>query len=106
MQGPLYDENEMATDPVQLLDTLNAIPLYRELFRHAWPQDFPAAGDPIRLDHIYAAIAAFELSLISLNSRYDQYAHGYADALSEPEKEGMNIFRSFVARCAECHTPP
>ena len=46
------------------------------------------------------------MSLVSLNSRYDQYAHGYADALTEPEKEGLNIFRSFVARCAECHTPP
>lgn len=106
MQGPLYDENEMATNPAQLLDTLNAIPQYRELFRQAWPLEFQAAGDRIRLDQIYAAITAFELSLISLNSRYDQYAHGYADALTEPEKEGMNIFRSFVARCAECHTPP
>ncbi|MEE4143241.1 MAG: cytochrome c peroxidase [Halieaceae bacterium] len=106
VQGPLYDENEMANSPAQLLDTLNAIPLYRELFRQAWPQDFQAADDLIRLDQIYAAITAFELSLISLNSRYDQYAHGYADALTEPEKEGMNIFRSFVARCAECHTPP
>ena len=106
MQGPLYDENEMATNPGQLLDTLNAIPLYRELFRQAWPHDFQVADAQIRLDQIYTAIAAFELSLISLNSRYDQYAHGYADALTEPEKEGMNIFRSFVARCAECHTPP
>jgi cytochrome c peroxidase len=106
MQGPLYDANEMATNPAQLLDTLNAIPQYRELFRQAWPQEFQAAGDRIRLDQIYAAITAFELSLISLNSRYDQYAHGYAEALTEPEKEGMNIFRSFVARCAECHTPP
>ena len=106
MQGPLYDENEMATNPGQLVETLNNIPGYRELFRQAWPGDFQAAGAQIRLDQIYTAIAAFELSLISLNSRYDQYAHGYADALTGPEKEGMNIFRSFVARCAECHTPP
>jgi cytochrome c peroxidase len=41
-----------------------------------------------------------------LNSRYDRYAHGYHDALTADEKAGMNIFRSFVARCAECHTPP
>ena len=106
MQGPLYDENEMANTPEQLLQTLNDIPVYRELFRQAWPQDFQQAGSSIRLDQVYTAITAFELSLISLNSRYDQYAHGYADALTEPEKEGMNIFRSFVARCAECHTPP
>ncbi|MCP5121401.1 MAG: c-type cytochrome [Pseudomonadales bacterium] len=106
MQGPLYDEHEMATSPEQLVRTLNGIPLYRELFRQAWPQDFQADGAQIQLNQVYAAIAAFQLSLISLNSRYDQYAHGYADALTEPEKEGMNIFRSFVARCAECHTPP
>jgi cytochrome c peroxidase len=41
-----------------------------------------------------------------LNSRYDRYAHGYHAALTDNEIEGMNVFRSFVARCAECHTPP
>jgi cytochrome c peroxidase len=106
MMGPLYDEHEMATSPQQLLATLNGIPQYRELFRQAWPEDYQSAGAQIRLDHIYEAIAAFQTSLISLNSRYDQYAHGYADALTGSEKEGLNVFRSFVARCAECHTPP
>jgi cytochrome c peroxidase len=106
MQGPLYDENEMATSPDKLVRTLNAIPLYRELFRQAWPGDFQTADAQISLDQIYTALVAFEVSLVSLNSRYDQYAHGFADALTEPEKEGMNVFRSFVARCAECHTPP
>lgn len=106
MQGPLYDEREMASNPQQLLATLNGIPAYRDLFRQAWPGEFPADDTPIRLDQVYTAIAAFQASLISLNSRYDQYAHGYAGALTEAEKEGMNIFRSFVARCAECHTPP
>src|SRR5690606_32677783 len=37
---------------------------------------------------------------------YDQYAHGYDGALNKNEIEGLNVFRSFVARCAECHTPP
>jgi cytochrome c peroxidase len=106
MQGPLYDDHEMGSNPELLLQTLNDIPLYRDLFAQAWPQDFTVPNAQIRLDHVYAAIAAFQVSLISLNSRYDQYAHGYADALTEPEKEGMNVFRSFVARCAECHTPP
>jgi cytochrome c peroxidase len=106
MQGPLYDEHEMATNPEQLLLTLNEIAQYRELFGQAWPEDFAATNASIRLDHVYSAIAAFQTSLISLNSRYDQYAHGYADALNEQEKEGLNVFRSFVARCAECHTPP
>jgi cytochrome c peroxidase len=106
MLGPLYDEHEMGNSPQQLLQTLNSSAAYRELFAQAWPQDFQREGAQIRLDQVYTAIAAFQTTLISLNSRYDQYAHGYADALTEPEKEGLNIFRSFVARCAECHTPP
>jgi cytochrome c peroxidase len=106
MLGPLYDEHEMGNSPEALLRTLNAIPAYRELFAQAWPEDFTVTGSRIRLDQVYTALAAFQTTLVSLNSRYDQYAHGYADALTEPEKEGMNIFRSFVARCAECHTPP
>ena len=106
MRGPLYDEKEMANNPEQLLRTLNGIPLYRQLFQQAWPQDFQTADAAISLRQVETAIVAFQASLISLNSRYDQYAHGYADALTGPEKEGMNVFRSFVARCAECHTPP
>ncbi len=106
MQGPLYDEHEMGNAPEQLLRTLNGIQAYRELFAQAWPGDFRTGDAQIRLDHVYTAITAFQASLVSLNSRYDQYAHGYADALTGPEKEGLNIFRSFVARCAECHTPP
>jgi cytochrome c peroxidase len=100
--GPLYSEIEMANTPAQLLETLNGIEKYVELFQVAYPQ----SSVDITLDEIYRAIVAFETSLVSLNSRYDQYAHGYAEALTKNEIEGMNVFRSFVARCAECHTPP
>lgn len=107
MQGPLYASSEMGNTREQLLASLNASAPYRELFRQAFPV---SAGshqpDDIRLDQIYTALAAFESTLISLNSRYDQYAHGYHQALTAEEIAGMNVFRSFVARCAECHTPP
>lgn len=106
MVGPLFDKREMANTPEQLLRDLNAIPAYRRLFAQAYPYEFRNTEADIQLHQVYAAIAAFQVSLVSLNSRYDQYAHGYADALTEPEIEGLNIFRSFVARCAECHTPP
>lgn len=103
MLGPLYDEHEMAATPELLLTRLNASTAYRQLFTQAFPQ----AGQPdITLDQIYLVLAAFEASLVSLNSRYDYYAHGVEEALTEQEIEGLNIFRSFVARCAECHTPP
>jgi cytochrome c peroxidase len=106
MLGPLYDAHEMGNNPARLVATLNAIDEYRRLFAQAFPNDFAAQDAQITLGQVYTAITAFQVSLVSLNSRYDQYAHGYADALSEQEKEGLNIFRSFVARCAECHTPP
>ncbi len=104
MQGPLYDEHEMGNTPSQLKNSLNAIGEYRSLFAQAFPDRHPI--DSIQLDEVYTAIAAFESSLISLNSRYDRYAHGFHEALTKEELEGLNVFRSFVARCAECHTPP
>ena len=103
MTGPLYSPDEMGTTREQLLETLNNIESYQNLFQQAFPKK---KYDQIELNEIYTAITAFESSLISLNSRYDQYAHGYAEALDQKEIEGLNIFRSFVARCAECHTPP
>ncbi len=103
MKGPLYAEDEMATTPGLLLATLNGIDAYKQMFEEAFPM---RKGPDILENEIYTAIAAFESSLISLNSRYDRYAHGYKDALTSKELEGLNVFRSFVARCAECHTPP
>ncbi len=101
--GPLFASNEMGNTPKKLLDTLNSIPAYQTLFHQAFPK---RQGEPIELNEVYLSLAAFQTSLISLNSRYDRYAHGYHGALTAPEIEGLNIFRSFVARCAECHTPP
>ncbi len=102
-QGPLYSPEEMGNTPQQLLATLNGNESYRRLFRQAYPR---GELDEIGLGQVYRALAAFQTSLISLNSRYDRYAHGYHAALNEREVQGMNVFRSFVARCAECHTPP
>ena len=103
MLGPLFAPDEMGNTAENLLHTLSNNSDYRQLFRQAYPQ---GELDEISLGQIYRAIAAFQSSLISLNSRYDRYAHGYHAALNQKEIEGMNVFRSFVARCAECHTPP
>lgn len=102
LQDPLYGAAEMGNTRETLVARLNSIPAYRELFAQA----FPASGAGIQVSQVHWALAAFESSLISLNSRYDLYAHGIAEALSPREIEGLNVFRSFVARCAECHTPP
>ncbi len=100
MQGPLYSPREMGATPEGLVQRLQNNPIYPTLFQRAFGQT------PINVDQVYAALTAFESSLVSLNSRYDLYAHGQHDALTDNELEGLNVFRSFVARCAECHTPP
>lgn len=101
-KGPLYSAREMGNTPSRLLASLNANANYRQLFGQAFPQD----RGPITEQQVVTALAAFQTSLVSLNSRYDRYVHGSDTALTEREIEGLNVFRSFVARCSECHTPP
>ena len=100
--GPLFSDKEMANTPEQLLANLSQVEAYPELFEQA----FPDSQDTLAIDNIVTALSAFQSSLISLNSAYDRYAHGDAKALSPHELEGLNVFRSFVARCSQCHTPP
>jgi len=99
-QGPLFDPLEMGNDPEQLLASIKANQVYLNMFTQAFP------NESLNVAQVYTALTAFQSSLISLNSRYDRYAHGHHQALSENEIKGLNIFRSFVARCAECHQPP
>ncbi len=100
LKGPLYAADEMGNTEEKLLEDLNRNDQYSSLFREAF------AAKSISAPLVYTALVAFESTLISLNSRYDQYAHGYHQALTRDEIEGLNLFRSFVARCSECHTPP
>ena len=100
-QGPLFDPKEMGNTRKNLLKTLKDNSVYVAMFAQAFPDE-----KQLELEQVYTAISAFQASLISLNSRYDRYAHGYHEALSENEIAGLNVFRSFVARCAECHQPP
>lgn len=96
---PLYSPKEMGATPESVERALRAAPAYQDLFDQAFGQ-LPTA------ELASVALAAFESSLISLNSRYDRYAHGDESALSEQEIRGFNAFRGFVARCSQCHIPP
>ena len=98
--GPLYSKIEMDNTPDRLIASLLENEHYPVMFNQAF------ARRGLSIQTVYTALAAFQTSLISLNSRYDEYAHGNHKALNEQEIAGLNVFRSFVARCAECHTPP
>lgn len=99
--GSLFDPREMGASPEQLVEDLRSNAHYPALFRQAFPE-----AEGIGMAQVLRALAAFQTSLVSLNSRYDRYAHGHHAALTREEIAGLNVFRSFVARCAECHQPP
>lgn len=50
------------------------------------------------------AISTFLRTLISGNSKYDQYIRGNKNALNESEKRGMELFFSDRTSCSVCHS--
>ncbi|MBR8836503.1 MAG: cytochrome-c peroxidase [Stigonema ocellatum SAG 48.90 = DSM 106950] len=57
--------------------------------------------DGVTSDNIKDAIATFERSLYTPNSRFDQFLRGVQNALTEEEKEGYGRFKSYG--CVSCH---
>ncbi len=74
----------------------------RERFVAAFPED----ADPFTIDHVVAALAAFERTMISVDSPYDRWLEGDARALDESARRGLVLFESDRLGCAECHEGP
>jgi cytochrome c peroxidase len=102
-RGPLFSKDEMATTELQLESDLNGQSTYRQLFSKAFHL---GDTDTITVELITRALAAFETTLVSVNSAYDRYAHGDDDALTEQQKRGFGTFRGVIVSCSQCHTPP
>lgn len=58
-------------------------------------------ADGINKENILDAIASYERSLITPNSRFDQYLRGDSDAITENEKRGYKYFKEYG--CVACH---
>lgn len=68
----------------------------------AYPAAFSALfDDGIKPENIQTAIAAFEETLITVNSKFDKYLKGDENALSADEKAGYELFKEHG--CATCH---
>jgi cytochrome c peroxidase len=80
----------------ELGQRLGSDPCYRKMFRRA----FPGRGGVIDSASISAAVAAFERTMTSFGSRYDQ---GSAE-LTPTERQGAKTF--VKAGCASCHSGP
>ncbi|MCC6490019.1 MAG: right-handed parallel beta-helix repeat-containing protein [Candidatus Hydrogenedentes bacterium] len=101
--NPITDRNEMSQDPDELVRELLAIPEYVERFTQVFGG---TSNEAVTFDHVKMAIACFERTLVSFNSRFDRYTQGDASALTEQEKRGLRLFRSVKTRCFECHRFP
>jgi cytochrome c peroxidase len=77
---------------------LQSIPEYVTLF----DREFEGGPGSITPENLGKAVAAFEQSIVSNNSPYDEYVNGQATALSEQQKAGLLLFFG-KANCATCH---
>lgn len=93
---PIEDEMEMGFTIAGLSKRLQNIPEYEPLFQKAYNR----GADPFSITR---ALGSFLRTLISGNSRYDQYVNQKKEnALTESEKRGKTIFFDKV-NCGNCH---
>jgi len=97
--GPLLNDAEMNLSMEDMLEKITAEPAYVEAFAAAYP------GHEITPDLVAMAIASFERTVVSNNSRFDQWLRGDADALSDAEVRGFEIFET-KGKCSVCHSAP
>ncbi|MBS0368400.1 MAG: cytochrome-c peroxidase [Proteobacteria bacterium] len=96
--GPIANPGEMAFSHELAVDTLKTIPGYVAAFRKAF------GSDEINVDRITGAIAAFEETLVTPNSRFDQWLKGNKKALNTEELAGYKLFKD--SGCVACHNGP
>ncbi|RFM24153.1 MAG: cytochrome-c peroxidase [Candidatus Thermochlorobacter aerophilum] len=92
----IENKEEMNGQFPEIIAWLTADASYRQLFEEAFQS-------PPTFLNILDAIAAFERTLISGNSRYDRFQRGDSSALNDSEKRGMQLFFSERTNCFRCH---
>ncbi|PRY09976.1 cytochrome c peroxidase [Pontibacter ummariensis] len=101
---PIESEIEMHQSLAEAVKELQATGLYPPLFRKAF------GSDTITEERILKAIAQFERTLISADSRYDRYLLDEG-TFTEDELEGMKLFMTHPepgiglrgGNCGDCH---
>ncbi len=98
--GPIQASGEMNESLDNVVTRLKSIALYREMFNEV----FGEKPQPVTPRNIAKAIAAFERTLITLNSPFDRFLSGDVQAISERAKRGWNLFQN--KGCIACHNGP
>ncbi len=95
--APLAHEDEMSQNLTELIEELNADTDYPRLFNNAF-------GKAINQADIVKAIAQFERTMVSANSKYDKYVRGESGGvLDSDELKGLKLAEQF---CFSCHATP
>lgn len=95
VDGPLLHPSEMASTWPKVLAMLEKDADYAKAFRDVYPDD------AITQDNVKDAIATFERSLVTPNSRFDRWLRGEGDALTADEQQGFHLFVD--TGCVTCH---
>ena len=96
--GPIANPGEMAFSHTLAIDVLSSIPQYANEFKLVF------GADEITIDHVTEAIAEFEKTLVTPNSRFDQWLLGDPDAITADELKGYELFKQ--SGCVACHNGP
>lgn len=96
-KGPLTNPVEMGNkDHKQVVARVAKIPGYTTLFNSVFGKK------SLNIDNIAKAIAAYEKTLITLNSPFDEFKKGNKSALSALAQKGYNNFQT--VGCVTCHS--
>ena len=85
---------EMGSDWNTVVRNLSALPAYQNAFKQAYP-------DGVTASNVQNALATYERTLLTPNSRFDQYVLGNTDILTRQEKYGYQRFKDYG--CIACH---
>ena len=93
--GPPLNPVEMGYESFdQIVAKLSKDKAFTREFKKVYPDGWSEAN-------ITDAIAQFERTLLTPNSRFDKYLKGDASAITAEELEGYNLFKKY--NCATCH---
>lgn len=93
--GPIANPGEMAFTHELAVDVLRSIPQYRAEFKRVF------GSEDIKIGMVTDAIAAFEETLVTPDSRFDKWLKGDKKALNSTELAGYKLFKD--AGCVACH---
>lgn len=96
--GPIANPGEMGFTHELAVAELQSIPGYVDEFKKVF------GDDKINIDMVTKAIAAFEETLVTPNSRFDKWLAGDDKAITREELEGYGLFKS--SGCTACHNGP